>query len=182
MKPNTEVADLFAGGGGTSTGVAQTCEALFGRKPSLLAINHWDIAVKTHQRNYPWARHLCTSLDAVNPTDEIPGGRLNLLAASPVCTDHSNARGGKPCNNQRRSSAWLVLKWLQELYVEGVMIENVQEFEDWGPLGANGRPLKSMRGQLFDQFIASIKALGYNVDWRVLNSANYGAATARERL
>lgn len=85
-------------------------------------------------------------------------------------------------NNQSRSSAWLILKWLQELYVEAVLIENVHEFEDWGPLGADGRPLKSMRGVLFDQFIASLKALGYNVEWRVLNAANYGGATTRERL
>jgi DNA (cytosine-5)-methyltransferase 1 len=181
MPPMTTVADLFAGGGGFSTGIAEACKQL-GRKPDLVAINHWKVAVETHKRNHPWARHLCTGLEAVNPTDEVRGGRLNLLAASPECTDHSNARGGKPCNDQRRSSAWLILKWLQELYVEAVLIENVQEFEDWGPLGADGRPLKRMRGALFNQFIASLKALGYNVEWRVLNAANYGGATTRERL
>jgi DNA (cytosine-5)-methyltransferase 1 len=85
-------------------------------------------------------------------------------------------------NDQSRASAWLILKWLQELYVESALIENVQEFAGWGPLGANGRPLQSMRGQLFEQFLSNLRALGYNVEWRVLNAANYGGATTRERL
>ena len=80
----TTVADLFAGGGGFSTGIAEACKQL-GRKPDLVAINHWKVAVETHKRNHPWARHLCTGLEAVNPTDEVRGGRLNLLAASPEC-------------------------------------------------------------------------------------------------
>ncbi len=176
-------ADLFAGGGGFSTGVARACRRI-GRTPELVAINHWDIAVKTHARNHPWARHLCTGLEAVLPTEVCPNpkGRLNLLVASPECTHHSNARGGRPMSDQSRASAWLILKWLQELYVESVVIENVQEFADWGPLGADGRPMKRLRGALFDQFIASLKALGYNVEWRVLNAADYGGATTRERL
>lgn len=174
-------ADLFAGGGGTSTGIANACHRL-SRNPDLVAINHWDKAIQTHARNHPWARHLCTGLDSVIPTNEVPNGRLDVLAASPECTHHSNARGGRPCSDQSRASAWLVLKWLQELYVGGFLIENVQEFSNWGPLGADGRPLKKMRGALFDQFISSLKALGYNVEWRVLNSADYGGATTRERL
>ena len=181
MTNDLEMADLFAGGGGFSTGIAQACKKM-GRNPSLVAVNHWPIAIESHQHNHPWAKHLCTGLESVNPTEVAPS-RLNLLAASPECTDHSNARGGKPCNDQRRSSAWLILKWLQELYVESVLIENVHEFADWGPLGADGRPLKSMRGQLFNQFIASLKALGYNVEFKTrINSANFGAWTARERL
>lgn len=174
-------ADLFCGGGGFSTGVAEACKAL-DRTPDTVAVNHWEIAARTYKRNYPHARVLCTGLDAVLPNDEVPGGRLDLLAASPECTDHSNAKGGKPRSNQSRASAWLILKWLQELYVDSVLIENVHEFKDWGPLGADGKPLKSMRGELFNQFIASLKALGYNVEWRIVNAANYGGATTRERL
>src|ERR1700733_1665031 len=98
------LADLFAGGGGFSTGVAQTCQAL-GKKPDLVAINHWRIAVETHRRNHPWARHFCTGLDAVNPTAAVTSGRLDLLTASPECTHHSRARGGRPMNDQSRSSA-----------------------------------------------------------------------------
>jgi DNA (cytosine-5)-methyltransferase 1 len=180
-KTDLHIADLFAGGGGFSTGVAQACKEL-DKRPDLVAINHWKTAIETHQRNHPWARHFCTGLDVINPTEATPSSRLNLLCASPECTHHSNARGGRPMNDQSRASAWLILKWLQELYVESVLIENVQEFADWGPLGADGRPLQSMRGQLFEQFLSSLRALGYNVEWRVLNAANYGGATTRERL
>lgn len=138
-KNDIESIDLFCGGGGTTTGVANACKEL-SKTPHMVAINHWKAAVDTHRRNHPWAKHLCTGLESVNPTEVAPS-RVNLLVASPECTGHSNARGGKPCNDQSRASAWLILKWLQELYVESVLIENVQEFEKWGTLGANGRPL-----------------------------------------
>ena len=98
------------------------------------------------------------------------------------CTHHSRARGGRPMSDQSRASAWLVLKWLQELYVENLLIENVREFEDWGPLSAEGKPLPSKRGHLFQAWVNAIKALGYSVDWKVLNAADYGDATTRERL
>lgn len=175
------LADLFAGGGGFSTAIAHVCKRL-GKRPNLVAINHWKTAIETHKRNHPWAKHLCTGLEAVDPAKVSPSYRLNLLAASPECTHHSNARGGKPMSDQSRASAWLILKWLQELYVESVLIENVHEFQDWGPLGADGRPLQSMKGALFNQFISSLKSLGYNVEWRVLNAADYGGVTTRERL
>ncbi len=181
MRTPLAVADLFCGGGGTSTGLAQAC-ANAGRKFELLAINHWNIAVQTHALNHPWARHLCASLDQVNPRTEVPRGVLDLLLASPECTDHSVAKGGRPKNDQRRASAWLILKWLQELYVKTVIIENVPEFRKWGPLGADGKPLKSKRGETFRAFLQALNSLGYNVDYRVLCAANYGAATTRERL
>ncbi len=98
------------------------------------------------------------------------------------CTHHSRARGGRPMSDQSRASAWLILNWLEKLYVENVLIENVKEFRDWGALGADGRPLKSKRGELFQQFISSLESLGYNVEHRVLNAADYGDATTRERL
>lgn len=176
-----KAADLFCGGGGTSEGLARAC-ARSDRKLDLVAVNHWDIAIETHRKNHPHARHVLAPLEGVNPRDLVPRGRLNLLVASPECTDHSQAKGGRPKNDQSRASAWLILKWLQELYVEAFLIENVKEFTQWGPLGADGRPLKSRRGVLFTQFIADLKALGYNVEWRVLNAANYGDPTTRERL
>ncbi len=174
-------ADLFCGGGGTSTGLAKAC-AESGRGLDLVAVNHWELAIETHRRNHPNARHVCSSLDGLNPRDLVPGGRLNILVASPECTMHSVARGGRPINDQSRASAWLVLKWLQELYVENVLIENVPEFENWGPLGANGKPMISKKGELFRQFIATLRSLGYAVDWKILNAANYGDPTTRRRL
>lgn len=174
-------ADLFAGAGGTSTGLSQACKGL-GRTLDLVAVNHWALAIEAHKKNHPDARHICASLEGLNPRELVKGGRLNILVASPECTDHSSARGGRPMNDQSRSSAWLILKWLQELYVDNLLIENVAEFQFWGPLGADGRPLKSKRGVLFQQFLASLRALGYNVEWRILNAANYGDPTTRERL
>jgi DNA (cytosine-5)-methyltransferase 1 len=148
----------------------------------LIAINHWSIAIDTHKLNHPKAKHLCTGLDSVDPRKLVPGGRLKILCASPECTHHSNARGGRPMGDQSRSSAWHILRWAEALYIDSILIENVKEFQSWGPLGVNGRPIKRLRGALFEQFIASLRALGYNLDWRVLNCADYGDPTSRERL
>lgn len=174
-------ADLFCGAGGTSTGLALAAGDMQ-RKVDLLAVNHWPVAVETHQRNHPWARHLCESLDNVNPRKVVERERLNLLVASPECTHHSNARGGKPMSDQSRASAWHVLRWAEALYIDNILIENVEEFRTWGPLGVNGRPLKSKKGETFTGFLKALESLGYTVDYRVLNAADYGGATTRERL
>jgi DNA (cytosine-5)-methyltransferase 1 len=83
-------------------------------------------------------RHLCEAVDAIDPRAAVPGGRLHLLMAGPECTHHSTARGGRPINDQSRATAWHILKWAQELYIDNILIENVPEFREWGPLGANG--------------------------------------------
>ena len=174
-------ADLFCGAGGTSTGLALACRAA-GLDVELLAINHWDVAIDSHTANHPWAEHRCESLDNVDPRKAIPGGRLQLLVASPECTHHSRARGGKPMSDQSRASAWHVLRWAEALYVESILVENVPEFLEWGPLGASGLPLKSKRGETFRAFVAGLESLGYRVDWKILNAADYGDATTRNRL
>jgi DNA (cytosine-5)-methyltransferase 1 len=176
-----QAADLFCGAGGTSTGLAQAA-ALVGRPVDLLAVNHWPTAVETHQKNHPWARHMCESLESVKPRDVVPGERLNLLVASPECTHHSNARGGTPMSDQSRASAWHVLRWANDLYIKNVLVENVREFANWGPLGATRRPLASKRGETFYSWLKALESLGYSVDYRVLNAADYGGATTRERL
>lgn len=174
-------ADLFCGAGGTTTGAMRAAEKL-GRTLKVLAVNHWQIAIDTHAQNHPSARHLCVELDGVDPAKEVPGRRLHILFASPECTHHSRARGGKPRSDQSRASAWLVLKWLQELYVENVVIENVPEFAEWGPLTADGHVMKQRRGEIFQAFIAALRAMNYTVEWRVLCCADYGDATTRKRL
>jgi DNA (cytosine-5)-methyltransferase 1 len=180
-RPIIKAADLFCGAGGTSKGLLEACRQM-GFELDLVAVNHWDIAIASHQANHPYARHECASIDAVDPRKLVPGGRLNLLVASPECTHHSNARGGRPMNDQSRASAWLLLRWIELLYVDNIIIENVKEFRSWGPLGVNGRPLKSKRGEFYYAFIETLKRAGYNVEDRVLNAADYGDPTTRERL
>jgi DNA (cytosine-5)-methyltransferase 1 len=181
LKRTIKAADLFCGAGGTSTGLLRACKK-HGHDVDLIAINHWDVAIATHSTNHPGVKHLCKSVHSVDPLKVVPGGYLDLLWASPECTHHSRARGGKPRSDQSRASAWHVLDWLEDLHVENVIIENVPEFMEWGPLGADGKPLKSKKGELFNQFIANMRALNYTVDHRIVCCAHYGDPTTRERL
>jgi DNA (cytosine-5)-methyltransferase 1 len=174
-------ADLFCGAGGTSTGLLRAAE-LLNRRVELTAVNHWDRAIETHSANHPGANHFCQSLADLDPKRAVPGGKLDLLVASPECTHHSVARGGKPVNDQSRASAYCVHRWCAALDVKRVLIENVPEFQSWGPLGTNGKPLASKKGVLFEAFVNTMKAMGYRVEWRVLNAADYGGATTRRRL
>lgn len=175
------IADLFCGAGGTSAGAVEAIRAL-GFEPKLTAINHWDVAIATHTANHPDARHLCTSLDNVNPRHLFGDGELDLLWASPECTHHSQARGGKPISDQSRATAWCVTRWAEACRPPVVLVENVPEFETWGPLDSRARPVQSKKGQLFHAWVASLQACGYDVDWRVLCAADYGDPTTRRRL
>jgi DNA (cytosine-5)-methyltransferase 1 len=175
------VADLFCGAGGASSGLTRACRAL-GLDVELTAINHWPIAIETHSRNHPAASHICASVESVDPRQAVPGGRLHLLVAGPECTHHSTARGGRPINDQSRTSAWHILRWLELLRVDHVIIENVPEFRTWGPIGVNGRPLKRRKGETYQAFLAALRSLGYTVADRVLNAADYGDPTTRRRL
>jgi DNA (cytosine-5)-methyltransferase 1 len=182
MKTNHIYAvDLFCGAGGTSSGLMEAADELR-LKVNLTAVNHWAIAIATHSANHTHAQHLCASLDKLYPPQVVPGGRLHLLVASPECTNHSNARGNKPRNDQSRTSAWQVLRWLELLKVDNLLLENVPQFLKWGPLATNGLPIESRKGETFQAFIQALRSLGYTVDYRVLNAADYGDATTRERL
>jgi len=180
-QPTFKAADLFCGAGGTSEALRQICAANK-QNLDLVAVNHWPIAIDSHSANHPYAKHMCAKLEAVDPHQLVPRGRLNLLIAGIECTHHSNARGGRPRNDQSRSSAWLILKWCSELYIETIVIENVKEFISWGPLGYDCQPIKSKKGSLFLQFIEALRKLSYNVEYRRLVAADYGDPTTRERL
>jgi DNA (cytosine-5)-methyltransferase 1 len=181
MKKEFVVVDMFCGAGGESTGIMQAAQER-NMRVSLTAINHWERAIETHAANHPAAEHLCQSVEQIDPTSAMHGKKINLLWASPECTHHSVARGGRPCSDQSRASAWLVLKWLSELYVERVIIENVPEFMSWGPLDKNNQPVKKFKGQTFQAFLNAMKSLGYTVDYKVLTAADYGDPTTRRRL
>ena len=180
MKP-LQIADLFCGAGGSTTGIRQAVTRM-GKKANILAINHWDVAIQTHSANNDGVMHLCESVDHIDPTKVIPGQELDLLWASPACTHHSVARGGRPRCEQQRAPAWIIPFWLENLKVKRLIVENVPEFQNWGPLDDDGRPVKESKGETFKAFIAAIRSLGYTVDWRVLNAANYGDPTIRRRL
>jgi DNA (cytosine-5)-methyltransferase 1 len=175
------MADLFCGAGGTSTGAAQAARSL-GYAVELTAVNHWDRAVATHTANHPEARHLCASVDSLNPRHLYPDGRLDILWASPECTHHSRARGGKPMNDQSRATAWCVTRWADALHPACIMVENVPEFAEWGPLGDDGKPVSGQKGRTFFAWVETLRALGYTVDWRELCAADYGDPTTRTRL
>lgn len=174
-------ADLFCGSGGSGTGLSAACDSL-GYQLDLTAINHWSTAIATHERNYPRARHLCESLDSVEPRALYPGGRLNLLWASPECTHHSRARGSKPCSDQSRASIWHITRWASALFIDTIIIENVPELVDYGPTSTTGKPLKGRKGETFQAWLAALRGIGYNAEWRILNAADYGDPTTRQRF
>lgn len=176
------VADLFCGAGGTSTGAEQAIEQDLGRVMDLVCANSWDRAIETHQRMHPRARHYCKQVQAIRPLEAVPGGRLDLLCASPTCTYHSRARGGRPTSDQQRMDPWHVNTWATELKVDRVLIENVPEFVKWGPVGVStGRPIRAKEGQYFADWIASWDRRGYDYSHKFLNCADYGDATTRLR-
>jgi DNA (cytosine-5)-methyltransferase 1 len=181
MKKSIEVVDMFCGAGGESTGIMLAAQQQ-DMNVHLTAINHWERAIETHAENHPSAEHLCQSVEHLDPIRVVPGRHVDLLWASPECTHHSVARGGRLCSDQSRASAWLILKWLSELYVERVIIENVPEFVSWGPLDDTGKPIQSHKGKIFRAFISSLRSLGYTVDWKLLTAADYGDPTTRRRL
>ena len=175
------VADLFCGAGGTSTGATKAVEET-GRRIDLVAVNHWQVAVETHKLNHPEARHYVQDLDGADPELLVPEGRLDLLMASPECRHFSRARGGKPMKDQSRMNPWIVHRWLTALNVRCLLVENVPEFTSWGPLDENNRPDPDRKGMYFEEWIRSLWGLGYEVQWRMLNAADYGEATTRTRF
>lgn len=193
-------ADLFCGAGGTSTGLLRAASKLK-KRVQLVAVNHWDLAIETHSANHPGVDHYNSDLRDVDPRVVVPSGKLRLLVASPECTHFSKARGGRPMSKQSRASIKYVLKWINSLEVEDVLIENVPDFMTWGPLhrvcncgaGPNdkakhgkgcsyGTPVQKRKGEYFNRFISKLRELGYTVAHRVLNSADYGDPQTRQRL
>lgn len=172
--------DLFCGAGGESTGLMRAAGSL-GLDINLFAVNHWCLALETHAANHPSAVHFCEDVETLKPSS-IKHSRVALLWASPECTHHSVALGGKPRDSQSRATAWAVCKWAQELCVERIIVENVPEFLKWGPLDEEGRRIKKLEGSMFQAWTRVLQCLGYRVEWRLINAADYGDPTTRTRL
>lgn len=182
MKRKILVADLLCGAGGSSTG-CQRALAELGLEMELVCVNHWPVAIETHRRNHPEARHYVQDISTVRPHLIVPEGYLDLLMASPTCTHHSVARGGKPTSDQQRFDPWHIITWLTELRVKRIIIENVWEFIGWGPVDhRTGKPIKSRKGEYFHAWIETLRRLGFDPEWRKLNAADYGDATTRQRF
>lgn len=176
------VVDNFAGGGGASTGI----EWALGRSPDI-AINHDPQAIAMHAANHPRTRHFVESVWAVDPK-VVTGGRPVALAwFSPDCTFHSKARGAKPFRDRnaakrRRGLAWVVVRWARAVKPRVICLENVEEFQDWGPLLDDGTPCPIRKGFTFRRWLAQLRNCGYEVEVRELRACDYGAPTTRKRL
>ncbi|MDR5881081.1 DNA cytosine methyltransferase [Caballeronia sp. LZ032] len=171
------IVDNFAGGGGASTGL----ERAFGR-PVDVAINHDPEALAMHAANHPHTAHHCESVFDVDP-DEITGNQpVALVWLSPDCKHHSKAKGGKPVDRKIRGLAWIALRWAAKVKPRVIMLENVEEFQHWGPLTPEGRPDSKQRGRTFRSFVNALQRHGYRVEWRELRACDYGAPTIRKRL
>lgn len=170
------IVDNFAGGGGASTGI----ELAAGR-PVTIAINHDPDAILMHKTNHPYTAHYQASVWDIDPREVCQGRPVGLAWFSPDCKHFSKAKGGKPVDKNIRGLAWIVLRWAGTVAPRVIMLENVEEFQTWGPVRL-GRPIKSKAGQTFRRFIEQLKALGYVVEWRELVAADYGAPTTRKRF
>lgn len=171
------VVDVFAGAGGASCGI----RAALGREIDC-ALNHDPQAVEVHEVNHPETRHFCADAVEAAPLDVTGGRPVELAWFSPDCTHHSRAKGGKPRDKNIRALAWVVVRWAKEVRPRVIMLENVPEFEDWGPLDDRGRPCRPRKGETFCAWVDALRDEGYAVEWRVLCAADYGAPTIRKRL
>jgi DNA (cytosine-5)-methyltransferase 1 len=176
------IVDCFAGGGGASTGI----EMALGRSPDI-AINHDPQAVAMHRINHPATEHYCENITELTPRKVTRGQHVALAWFSPDCTFHSKARGGKPFRDRNkarrlRGLAWVVVRWAKDVRPDVIMLENVEEFAKWGPLGTDGKPCPLRQGFTFRRWCSQLQNLGYELDMRELRACDYGAPTTRKRL
>ena len=177
LLPNELIVDNFAGGGGASLGI----EMALGRSPDI-AINHDREAIAMHSANHPDTTHYCEDVWEVNPIEACRGRPVGLAWFSPDCKHFSKAKGGKPVSKKIRGLAWIVVKWAKAVQPRVIILENVEEFQDWGPLDDEGYPCPERRGKTFQRWLAQLRNLGYVVEWRELRACDYSAPTIRKRL
>lgn len=171
------IIDNFAGGGGASTGI----EMATGYSVDI-AINHDPEAIRMHQANHPATKHYCENVWAVDPVEACEGHPVALAWFSPDCKHFSKAKGGKPKDKNIRGLAWVALRWAALVRPRVIMLENVEEFKTWGPLNRGHHPIKKKQGETFRRFVYQLNDLGYNVQYRELVAADYGAPTKRKRF
>lgn len=173
---NGLLIDCFAGGGGASKGIELALN-----RPIDIAINHDPEAIRIHKVNHPHTLHLTEDIFTVDLPKYVAGRPVDLMWASPDCTSHSKAKGGQPRHQGLRILPWAVYKHAKAILPEVIIMENVEEIQQWGPLDATGRPIKERAGEDYNKFISAMCALGYAFDSRELVAADYGAPTTRKR-
>ena len=171
------IVDNFAGGGGASTGI----ELATGYSVDI-AINHDPEAIKMHKANHPNTKHYCENVWAVDPVKACNGHPVGLAWFSPDCKHFSKAKGGKPKDKNIRGLAWVASRWAGLVRPRVIMLENVEEFKTWGPLNRRHHPIRAKQGKTFERFVQQLRDLGYEVEFRELIAADYGAPTMRKRF
>lgn len=171
------IVDSFAGGGGASTGIRMA----LGRDPDI-AINHNAEAMAMHKANHPGTRHYIEDIWGVDPLAVTAGEPVDLMWLSPDCTHFSKARGSAPKSDRIRGLAWTAVKWARRVRPRLIILENVEEFQDWCPLDKRGFPKMHLRGTIFNKFVRHLRREGYSVDYRELTACDYGAPTSRRRF
>lgn len=171
------IVDNFAGGGGASLGIEQATWA-----PPSIAINHDAVALGLHARNHPHTEHIVEDVWNVDPRAVTKGRPIAVAWFSPDCKHFSKAKGGKPVEKNIRGLAWVVIRWAASVKPVIICLENVEEFQDWGPLDADGLPCAKRKGRTFELFVQRLRQAGYEVEWRELRACDYGAPTIRNRL
>mgnify|MGYP002761697919 FL=1 len=171
------IVDNFAGGGGASTGIEDATGCCVD-----IAINHDPEAIKIHKANHPYTTHYCEDVWQVDPVEACKGHPVGLAWFSPDCKHFSKAKGGKPKDKFIRGLAWVACRWAGMVRPRVIMLENVEEFKTWGPLNRKRHPIKSRQGETFEKFVQQLTELGYEVQYRELIAADYGAPTMRKRF
>jgi DNA (cytosine-5)-methyltransferase 1 len=207
------IVDSFAGGGGASLGIAWA----LGRAPDI-AINHNEQAIAMHEANHPSTVHVLEDVWKADLRKLVGNRKVGLVWGSPDCTHFSRAKGAVPVKKEIRSLAWVIVRWASQIKPRVIILENVREFADWGPVvpqwvcecgwkGTEGQailkrtkrrcprcessrlketldliPDPSKKGMTFRLFVNRLRGLGYEVQWRNLNAADFGAPTHRRRL
>ena len=171
------IVDNFAGGGGASTGIEEATGFSVD-----IAINHDPKAIAMHKANHPNTKHYCEDVWQGDPVQACNGHPVGLAWFSPDCKHFSKAKGGKPKDKNIRGLAWVACRWAGLVRPRVIMLENVEEFKTWGPLNRGHHPVKSKQGRTFDKFVRQLQDLGYEVQFRELVAADYGAPTMRKRF
>lgn len=183
--------DLFCGAGGTTTGVEQA-KIRGGKCAKVIAcVNHDPNAIASHQANHSEVKHFTEDIRTLDTAplvshlqvmrERYPSARV-VLWASLECTNFSRAKGGLPRDADSRTLADHLFRYIEALRPDVVQIENVEEFMSWGDLDEHGKPLSTTAGSRYVRWVQRVCGYGYDYDYRILNSADFGAYTSRRRF